>query len=358
MSLATDPVWESALEEPDAGESLGERHSVGGGGPVLRYRVDKEALRALTRVDVRLSLAHIALEWFLWLGAAAIHARWLPLWTYPLTCMFIGARLHALGILAHDGAHFLLARNRTVNDVLAEALLAWPVGLSLPTYRALHIDHHRYLNTPRDPDWRRNRPDRMRDCGSWRKLCALLLGLQREQLDLLRMVGAPRVPVESSGDARTPADTSSQPVFPPWRLPLRLALASLVAAIAFAGAWRVLLVYWVVPLATWFLLSMRIKGVAEHSALDERERCRQARTLTPGWWVRTFIAPKSVHYHIEHHLFPSVPCYRLKSLHHLLMNDPHYAAHAHITPSYPAFIRECLRYARLSLSHTDPLRPG
>ena len=42
----------------------------------------------------------------------------------------------------------------------------------------------------------------------------------------------------------------------------------------------------------------------------------------------------NINYHLEHHLFPSVPGRNLGRLHRVLMEDPEYRSSAHITHSY------------------------
>ena len=46
-----------------------------------------------------------------------------------------------------------------MNDWVSEVLLAWPVMATVRSYRRNHFAHHRYLNTPDDPDWARKRDD-------------------------------------------------------------------------------------------------------------------------------------------------------------------------------------------------------
>jgi fatty-acid desaturase len=64
----------------------------------------------------------------------------------------IAARQHALGILAHDGAHRLICRSHFLNDFLANFLCEWPLMSNLGGYRAFHFEHHRKVGTPEDPE--------------------------------------------------------------------------------------------------------------------------------------------------------------------------------------------------------------
>jgi fatty acid desaturase len=99
---------------------------------------------------------------------------------------------------------------------------------------------------------------------------------------------------------------------------------------------------------------MRIRSIAEHFAIDgESGVYRHTRTTYAGVLVRLFVAPKNVNYHIEHHFFPSVPFYRLRKLHSLLMSSEEFARAAHITQSYNKMLLECLRHAESNEPATE-----
>ena len=58
------------------------------------------------------------------------------------------------------------------------------------------------------------------------------------------------------------------------------------------------------------------------------------RTILASPIERFLVAPCGINYHLEHHMFPSVPGYRLHKLHALLMEDPQFRDRAHITHGY------------------------
>src|SRR5205823_2421519 len=67
--------------------------------------------------------------------------------------------------------HHRLAGNKLLNDVFGELFCAWPMFFRMAAYRENHLLHHRYANTPRDPDFR---PGRFPKTG--REIARLLLG--------------------------------------------------------------------------------------------------------------------------------------------------------------------------------------
>ena len=49
-------------------------------------------------------------------------------------------------------------------------------------------------------------------------------------------------------------------------------------------------------------------------AVDRQQRLATRTTLAP-WWIRWLLLPHHVNYHLEHHLYPAVPHYRLAQCH-------------------------------------------
>ena len=93
---------------------------------------------------------------------------------------------------------------------------------------------------------------------------------------------------------------------------------------------------------------MYIRSIAEHyGGLEYDHLLTESRTALPAWWEKWFLSPHNINYHIEHHLYPSVPCHRLPELHDLLMRDPLFKEKAHITNGYlSGVVCECQRYVR------------
>jgi fatty acid desaturase len=79
---------------------------------------------------------------------------------------------------------------------------------------------------------------------------------------------------------------------------------------------------WVTAFITSHMLVVRIRQIGEHAAVPDAASTdprNNTRTLYISRLERLLIAPHQVHYHLEHHLMASVPIYRLKTLHRLLL---------------------------------------
>src|SRR5205823_2480378 len=76
------------------------------------------------------------------------------------------------------------------------------------------------------------------------------------------------------------------------------------------------LVLWVLPLVTVVQAILRLRAIAEHGATtDFSSPLTAARTNLAPAWLRWLIFPHNVNYHVEHHLYASVPQYKLPRLH-------------------------------------------
>jgi fatty acid desaturase len=118
-------------------------------------------------------------------------------------------------------------------------------------------------------------------------------------------------------------------------------MAALLAAVATFGLWHELLLFWLVPYATWFQLVLRMRLILEHQHLPGTEPF-QTRTILPGPVERLLLSPHRVHLHVEHHLYPGVPFHRLYALHERLRGRPELAG----VPLRRGYLRSLLELER------------
>jgi fatty acid desaturase len=281
--------------------------------------LDPQVLLRLARGSWTDQAKAVLLEWLSIAAAIALCRSFFSWPLYALATIWIGARQHALAVLAHEGVHRLLLGNRRLNDLLARVFLAWPVLIDFDAYRRVHFRHHRHVNSPQDPDWTRNRYDAVGGRG-WQRLARLMAGTAGRQQEIFEWFVVGR----SLG---------------PWPVVRGLYYATIAGAAIWAGGARALLMYWFVPLLTWFLVTMRLKGVAEHFALGNADTLQAARTIIHGRIARLLLFPRNAAYHLEHHLYPRVPHHRLPELHAELMRRPEFSASAPLVQGYLAFAR-------------------
>jgi fatty acid desaturase len=236
--------------------------------------------------------------------AMAMGVLWPP--TIPLAVLIIGTRQLGLFILMHDAAHGLLHPDRRINDWVAR----WLCSQSLGEYRPYHLQHHRYVQQAEDPDLGLSAPFPISRASLKRKIWRDLTGQTFYKQRIAPLFAAP--------PRASPLQRQSQELVRGRRFVIGNALG--FAAFAALGLWWVWLLMWLLPMATWLPLVTRIRNIAEHALVgrDQSDPLLQARTTQANLVERALLAPYWVNYHLEHHLFTQVPCWKLPKAHVLL----------------------------------------
>jgi fatty acid desaturase len=308
------------------------------GEPERRLDQARIARRLLTPSDPRLkqvarrrparAAASIARCWILIAAAVALVAvapGWLSI---AVAFVVVGTQQNALSVLAHDGKHRNLFASKRTNDRVTVALLTAPLGVDFEGDRVRHLSHHWRLGEDDDPDRDLYRADGKAD---HRAFLLFLTGLN--SLPFLRpsIVGTGRQPfaarLASLLRTRWPA------------IPAQAAI--LVALTAALGPWAYPAL-WLAPLYALVFVPTRFRQFCEHGQPrlpDEAADAERLITYRPGIVERTLFAPMRMCYHAEHHLFPSVPYYRLPELAALIGGSDE----IEVRPSYVGF---ALRYFR------------
>jgi fatty acid desaturase len=245
----------------------------------------------------------------------------------------IGTRQHALFVIAHDAAHYLLYENRLLNDVVGRTC-AMLQGLSMCTYRVIHRMHHNNLYRELDPDtalhggYPRGRGYLVR------KLLKDLSGLTAWKTYAYFLGGAPALNTQTNVALR-PLDDTSAKLRSEARIDRNMVIGfhlAVLAAFAWSGYLLQYLVLWVLPLVTVVQAILRLRAIAEHGATtDFSSPLTAARTNVAPAWLEWLIFPHQVNYHIEHHLYASVPHYNLPALHRELVRS-HVLEGAEVVP--------------------------
>jgi fatty acid desaturase len=244
-------------------------------------------------------------------------------------------------ILMHEGAHWLLHPDKRVNDRLANWAAAYPIGLTVETYRRNHLRHHTDLGTPRDPDFvELCLPPLSTGLGT--SLVRCVTG--HRHLQLLRKYtqrDADARDVEASGGL---ASITGRAV---WQL-------GLLGVATAAGQPLAYVVVWLLPLLTTGVVVNELRSIVEHTPLLDPAIDVHAQPLVPltrtvrtGWAGRLWFAPLHFNYHHEHHLLPGVPFSRLPELHDALAERGYYATRSGLLwDGYPAIIGALWRRCR------------
>jgi fatty acid desaturase len=244
-------------------------------------------------------------------------AYWPNVLVIFLAVLVIGTRQHALFVIAHDAAHYLLYQRRWLNDAVGRAC-AMLQGLSMCTYRVIHRMHHNNLYGELDPDTALHGGYPRGRSYLFRKLVKDLCGLTAWKTYAYFLGGAPALNTQTNVALR-PLDDTSEKLRREARSDRNAVIAvHTIAVLLFwwAGYLVEYLVLWVLPLVTVVQAILRLRAIAEHGATtDFSSPLTAARTNLAPAWLAWLIFPHHVNYHIEHHLYASVPHYNLPVLH-------------------------------------------
>jgi fatty acid desaturase len=282
-------------------------------------RLSGEELAALTALDDRRSLrAMLPTLAGLVAVTAGAAVLWTP-WAVVPAIVLVAMLQHALFVLAHDAAHYRLFSDRRVNDAAGRALGAL-AGISMCTYRVVHRLHHNHLYGEADPDIALHGGYPRGRAYLLRKLATDLSGATAWKT-YRYFFGAPAANAATRVAQRPLDDTPAalrEDARRDRRTVIAVQLALPLAALALGGPLGLLkyAVLWVLPAVTVLQAILRLRAIAEHGAPAGHDSALvAARSHAPGPLLRLALFPHHVGYHVEHHLYPAVPHYRLPALH-------------------------------------------
>jgi len=306
----------------------------------------------LNRRSTWKGLAAIAWSWG-WIGAClaafCVHPGVL---TFLVGWVIVSGRHLGLAILMHDAAHRPLLPSKKWNDRLGAWLAAYPMMTDMQVYRSIHLKHHKATWTEDDPDLSLATALPVTRASFRRKMIRDLTG--RTGWQRYRFIA--RVSAGLSGNGKGLEGATLRSVltrFARRQYGFLISNAALLAAVSAAGHPEAFFLLWWLPALTGYSVVLRIRNIAEHAVIaDPVDPLRNTRTTLAPFWLRFILAPYNVNYHLEHHLFMSVPWYNLPKAHRLL-REKGILDRAEVAASY----LEVLRKATSAGRDGGPRRP-
>lgn len=246
--------------------------------------------------------------WGVMVLAGALYAYLPNALTLLAAVIIIGGRQLGLAILMHEGSHGMLFRTRKFNERATQWFAAWPMILNIHAYRVRHMAHHRFTRTDKDPENYLYTPFPVTRASMGRKFLRDITGIVflRTSAAIFRFIWG-----EKKGRSTRIIGFYGGPI---------LFHALMITAFSLAGRIDLFFLLWLLPMATSYQLFLRIRNIAEHAAVDDLEDpLKNSRTTLANLLERALVAPYWVNFHIEHHMLPYVPCYRLPTIHKLML---------------------------------------
>jgi fatty acid desaturase len=280
----------------------------------LRDILTAEELQAVTASSDWRGTWLVLCQWAIVIAICAAVASWPNPLTILLGIWLLGGRQLGFGVLVHECGHRSLFRTQRLNEWVGDWLVAPPTFNNVKAYMRGHVNHHRLAGTADDPDLPNYRDYPITRTRLKRKLLRDLSG--QTGWRSVRNIGRG---LASLGTL--PAETRASLL-----RGLGMNALMLLVMTAVGAPWLYLL--WAAAFVFANPLISRVRQVAEHAAvpdLYDADPRRNTRTLRAGPLGRLVFCPHQVNYHLEHHLLASVPIYRLRKLHELLIRKGFYA---------------------------------
>jgi len=300
-----------------------------------------EEIHALcARSDFHAWLAIIT-NWVIIGLAFALVAAWPNPLTIVISLVVLGGRHLGLGALMHECGHGTLFKSKPLNQWIGKWLCAGPMLYRLDDYMSNHLKHHAKAGSVEDPDLSRYQHYPVSSASLKRKLLRDICG--RTTFNFLRTT--------LRNNHIISIDEQGRKHFSARRLFVRLhaGIVSniiLLTVLALLGAPELYLL-WIAAYFSFYMVFSRIRNLAEHAVvpdLFDPDPRLHTRTVLARWWERFTFAPNHVNYHLEHHLLPSVPKYRLARFHEAL-KEKGLLENAEIMVGYPELIRKLVSQA-------------
>jgi fatty acid desaturase len=248
-------------------------------------------------------------------------------WYFRLPCyILLGFIMHGIGVSVHESVHYLLANNRTVNNIIGFTA-GLPLLLSRAAYKVIHLEHHAYTRQEGDPDELTNFTKNKRAQSILFYLSLLIVGY-------IYIFVAPFTALKLAKNVKSRLAIVGEYAF------IIAFFVSVAIYLNSIGRLDILVNVWLIPYL--FLgLTVNLRAIAEHAMTKCDTPLTRSRTVKSNRAIAFLLF--NVNYHIEHHLFPGIPWYNLPKAHKLLL--PYYTANsAHITKSYTKVLLDALRY--------------
>ena len=287
--------------------------------PWRRTLLTAEQVRALSQLHPPRVIVDAARSWALILVAWALVAYHPTWWVVILAIPLIGSAYYALFIIGHDGLHRRLFHGRARNDLFNDLAVLGAIGAITRINNLNHLEHHDHLATADDPDRHKYGCFNKWEAG---RLIAYLSGLGT-LITSARHVYVTNRHRKSSGES--PAEDRA-----PRRYTVRDVLilagwqAALIGGLSLWIGWWAWPLLWLVPVFGFTFLMDNLRTFCEHSQPEADGRADSHRLISylSSPLERWFISPMNMNVHAIHHLWPSIPYYRLPDAARLVRARP------------------------------------
>jgi fatty acid desaturase len=118
----------------------------------INKKLTNHEINQLSKIESKKFLLALLSDWLVIICCLLVSIFTQSYIVYFLLMFVIGSRIHALGLLGHDGTHKLAFKNKSINDFVTNVFCFVPAFMGISQYKNFHMQHHRHLNTIKDPE--------------------------------------------------------------------------------------------------------------------------------------------------------------------------------------------------------------
>jgi fatty acid desaturase len=226
--------------------------------------------------------------------------RW---WAYALAFLLMGRAFALLSILAHEAAHRLLFRSKSVNDAVGRWILAYPAFTPFDVYRRIHMAHHRDELGPDEPD------------------LGLYAGYPITRASMGRKLFRDAIGISGWKNLRPLIKATLSRTARPVAVRILVVQAVIAAGLTLgggllAGVWWLYPALWLAPWLTVWRVLNRLRAIAEHGGMTRSDDRRlTTHVIRQHPLARFWLVPYHTGWHLAHHVDSGIPWRRLPQLH-------------------------------------------
>jgi fatty acid desaturase len=249
--------------------------------------------------------------WAVIVGVIALAVHIHQLWMTLLAIAIVATRFNIFALLVHEQVHFLGLRGR-YGDLIANLLVGYPLlVLTVEGYAGVHLSHHQYYFTDKDPDHRRKSGEDWNFPMSSKRFARLFLS-DLFGLTFIKLLKGKRLP--NANIFKRPHPT------PAWLRPAYYLAAA--ALLTYFGGWQIFLVYWIVPLITVFPVIVRLGAITEHIYnLPGAGVIESSPLVFQTWWEKLLLPNLNFALHPYHHFYTGVAYINLPKVHEIFARE-------------------------------------
>jgi fatty acid desaturase len=282
--------------------------------------VDREFMKWAINVSKWKSIFLCFMIYVATVALAYVGGQWSHWWLAPVSVIIIGGLQNHLLILFHEGAHWLVHPDGKTNDFWTDFFCGVPLLQVVRNYRLFHWTHHRSTGVKGiDPEMEIYEGQDYRYVRRSKSQLLKMFLLDLTGINLLKFQASMnkylmRMVKEQKHVMFTPRDLFVFVLF--W--------APVLFVCWKFNLWIELAVFWFLPIVTVTFFFLKLHAYGEHTGLDGPTEFERTWFHNFNPITNFFIYPINSGYHVEHHIYSTVPWYHMKKFREKLLENEYY----------------------------------